>query len=326
VSAAGHGILTSRRLHLMAWTTLLSALAYLGVSLWSGWADVMSALRRVGPASIAILLAMSLVNYALRFVRWQYYLGRLGHRVAAVDSLRIYLAGFGLTIVPGKVGEAVRSLFLKAHGVGYHRSLAAFFAERFSDLVSMVCLTAVGFSSYRAGQLGLLLLAVALLAALAVLYRQRWIDALRRFAVSRLPARLAGAVDSLTPMIDHARTCLMPKAMAIGLGLGLSAWAAEGFAFHFLLDWMGEPIAWQSALFIYAFSMLVGAATFLPGGLGGADATMIGLLSVHNVPLPVAVATTIVIRVATLWFAVMLGIAALSLQLRDGARPASSRS
>ncbi len=135
-----------------------------------------------------------------------------------------------------------------------------------------------------------------------------------------LPARLAPGFDSAVSIIHHARTCLAPQVMLAGLALGIVVWGSEGLPFHFVLDCMGVQVGWWTALFIYAFAMLVGAISFLPGGLGGADATMIGLLAVHNVPLHSAVAATILIRIATLWFAVVLGIGTLGLQLHVGAR------
>ena len=57
--------------------------------------------------------------------------------------------------------------------------------------------------------------------------------------------------------------------------------------------------------------MLAGAVSFLPGGLGGTEATMVGLLAWSGMALPDAVAATVLIRVCTLWFAVLLGVAAL---------------
>ena len=43
---------------------------------------------------------------------------------------------------------------------------------------------------------------------------------------------------------------------------------------------------------------------------------MVALLMLHNVPQPQAVAATVLIRLATLWFAVALGVMALSMKRR----------
>jgi uncharacterized protein (TIRG00374 family) len=101
-----------------------------------------------------------------------------------------------------------------------------------------------------------------------------------------------------------------------GIALGVVAWGAEGVAFYYIMQVLGNDLTLSTALFIYAFSILVGALSFLPGGLGGAEITMVTLLMLNNVAQPQAVAATVLIRVATLWFAVALGIFALTLPER----------
>ena len=49
----------------------------------------------------------------------------------------------------------------------------------------------------------------------------------------------------------------------------------------------------------------------LPGGLGATDASITGLLVLLALPKSVAVASTLIIRAATLWFAVVVGIVAV---------------
>ena len=70
---------------------------------------------------------------------------------------------------------------------------------------------------------------------------------------------------------------------------------------------LDHPLPMSTAVFIYAFAMLVGALSFLPGGLGGSEAAMIALLSLNGFPEASAVTATLICRLATLWFAVGLG-------------------
>ena len=44
------------------------------------------------------------------------------------------------------------------------------------------------------------------------------------------------------------------------------------------------------------------------GGLGGAEAAMIGLLSLQGIPLEMSIPATAVIRITTLWFAIGIGL------------------
>lgn len=313
-------VMSGWRFRALLLIVLLSALGYLAFSLWGGWREVVEAIVRVGFIGTAIALALSLVNYGLRFVRWQKFLALLGHRVHMPESLRIYIAGFGLTILPGKVGETIRSVFLKQHGVTYPESLAAFFSEQFSNLISMLLLVAIGLWAYPQAQPMVMILAALIVTGLVVLQQTRWLQALETFAQNKLPVRLGKLVGHGIEIVLHSGRCFSLPMLVYGIALGLVAWGAEGMAFYYIMHVLGSDLSLQTALFIYAFSMLVGALSFLPGGLGGTEATMVALLILNNVAQPQAVAATVLIRLATLWFAVALGVIALSISERGGSR------
>ena len=311
-----HAILSGWRFRALLLIVLLSAIGYLAFSLWGGWREVVAAIARVGLAGTTIALALSLVNYGLRFLRWQKYLALLGHRVYWPESLRIYIAGFGFTILPVKVGETIRSVFLKQHGVSYPESLAAYFSEHFSNFISMLLLAAVGLWIYPQAKPLVVILAALILAALIVLQQTRWLQALEAIAQNRLPARLARLVTHSIEIVLHSGRCFRLPMLLQGIALGVIAWGAEGVAFYYIMRILGSELSLQTALFIYAFSMLVGALSFLPGGLGGVEAAMVALLMLNHVAQPQAVAATVLIRLATLWFAVALGVIALAMPAR----------
>jgi uncharacterized protein (TIRG00374 family) len=99
----------------------------------------------------------------------------------------------------------------------------------------------------------------------------------------------------------------VPRLLAFASALSLLAWIAEAWSFYLVLQWMGADVGPMLAMSFYAIAMLAGALSFMPGGIGGAEATMIALLSLVGVGSTEAVAATVVIRLTTLWFAVGLG-------------------
>jgi len=303
--AAG-GALTGLPLRAVLWSVALAALGYLGLSLWAGWREVVAAVAQVGPWVLLGLLALSLLNYLLRFVRWGRYLALLDAPVAWRINLAAYFAGFALTTSPGKLGETLRSVLLKPHGVPPAASLAAFFAERASDLLSILVLAALGLWAYAPARpvIGVALAFVAL--ALLAVQWTALIAAIDRRAQAR-GGRLARLVVKLCEIVLHFRRCFSLPAMSMGLALGVVAWLAEGIGFWWLLVALDHPLPLTTAVFIYAFAMLVGGLSFLPGGLGSSEAVMIGLLSLQGLPEPAAVTATLICRLATLWFAVALG-------------------
>lgn len=303
-------IFSGWRLRAVIWSALLAAIGYMCFALWGGWQGVVSAIGRLGVAGIVITLALSLVNYGLRFIRWQSYLRVMGHPVLLEPSLKIYIAGFALTTTPGKAGEALRGVFLKRYGVPYATSFAAFLSERLSDLLAIVLLTILGLTHYSAAVPLISVGAAAVFLAFIVLSNQRLLEAVPRLISGA--SRLHRLVRDLIEVLLQARRCHSPIMLAKANGLSLIAWGAEAFAFYLILQWLGLEISFTFAAFIYAVSMLAGALSFMPGGLIGAEGAMMALLIWSGVDSADAIAATVVIRLATLWFAVVLGICALS--------------
>lgn len=309
-------LLSGWRYRALVASIVAAVLGYLAFSLWGGASEVVGAVQRVGLMGLLLMLLLSLVNYGLRFIRWQQYLRAMAYPVPWQPSGRIYLAGFALTTTPGKAGEALRGVLLKRWGVPYTHSLAAFVSERLSDLVAIVLLALFGLSLYPQMSAVISVGAVGVFGGMLVLSHPapvRWLAAWGANDLGRT-RRLAMYASR---MLHEARACHVPKLLATSTLLGVMAWMAEALAFHWMLGWLGMEVPMAFAVFVYAVAMLAGALSFLPGGLGGTEAVMVGLLLWKGVMLPEAVAATVLIRLTTLWFAVVLGVVALALSRHE---------
>ena len=98
------------------------------------------------------------------------------------------------------------------------------------------------------------------------------------------------------------------------------SWLGEGIGFYLLLTNLGLPPGRETlsnAVFILAFSTIIGAVTALPGGLGVAEVSIAGMLTLLvGMEASQAAAATLLIRLATLWFGVFLGFVTWSFSLR----------
>jgi uncharacterized membrane protein YbhN (UPF0104 family) len=304
-------------------TVLLYAAAV--AAAWA-WLDERTVeLARSLPLSlVAAMLGLSLLNYAARAWRWLALCAQQRLAVPARSNLLYYVAGFALASTPGKAGEAVRLWFLKSgHGVPYARSLALMVADRLLDTwaVLLLCLLSMWrFAHYAWQGAGLLLLTAAV--TLPVLF-PRAVERLilsvygvaprfgRWMVYARRTARALAALDWRT----YART-LLPT---------VGGWMAECAALYLLLQHFGAGIGPLEATFIFAFSLVVGAISMLPGGLGSTEATLVVLLTAMGVGLGTALAVTAIIRATTFWFAVALGLAAMPLATGISLRAARLR-
>ena len=93
-------------------------------------------------ASLAGLqaIALCLLNYLLRGLRWRLWMAHYGRPLKILEALRLYLAGYTFTPTPGNVGEAARGLLLARNPLSATQSLAIFGAERLADLLCLLLL------------------------------------------------------------------------------------------------------------------------------------------------------------------------------------------
>ena len=117
-------------------------------------------------------------------------------------------------------------------------------------------------------------------------------------------------LQHLIILLHSAHQLLSIKMLPQGLILGLIAWILNGLVFYLILDKTGFPVELSLALTIYAISILAGAASFIPGGIGATEAVMGLMLLAINSEQHIAIAVPILTRLATLWFAVCVGLIA----------------
>ncbi|MDR3584409.1 MAG: lysylphosphatidylglycerol synthase transmembrane domain-containing protein [Desulfosporosinus sp.] len=301
---------SGRRLHGLAVSLILVVVGYLAFAQWSGWEKFFSAVKMVGVAWLGLLLMLSLLNYGLRFVRWQNYLGVLGTNLPFTLSALIYVAGFALTMTPGKAGEMYRGVFLKSYGMTYTHSTVAFVSERLSDLLAIVLLAMLGVVFIP--HWGIMVFAgmIIIIMSLVLLSHSRILVIFSNKLANR-PGWLARASQHGLVLLMEARCCHTPRILLSATLLSILAWSAEASAFYIILHRIGFNASLPFAFAVYALAALAGALSFLPGGLGGTEAVMVGLLLMGGMPEAQAIAATVVIRLTTLWFAVSLGVMAL---------------
>jgi uncharacterized protein (TIRG00374 family) len=304
----GEGSLSRGRFLAVIASIALAAAGYLAAALWSGWEDVTAAIARVGWSGTGIVLVLSLLSYLIRSARWAVFLKALGYPLSPLDNARIYLAGFALTTTPGRLGETLRSILLRPFGVPYATSIGAFVADRFCDLAGILLVTGIlAQVFYPAAQFIILLFAVVLGVMLLVYFqRHRALDLIHKLA-ERVSRKAAIAI-SARALAESVLICLQPRRFALGVAITCAAWTMQALGLAYMLSLLGSELSLSMTVFIFFFSTLAGAASMIPGGLGSQEATMIGLLTLNGVTTAPAIAATVILRLATLWFGVAVGL------------------
>lgn len=291
---------------------LLGFLALIGLGLAGDLQQVGLQIRQFNGWMFLAALGFTLFNYALRFLKWHFYIRQVGAtQLPWPQSLRLFIAGFPLAVTPGKVGEALKAVWLHSQsGVPVARGISVVVAERISDGLAVLGLSSLGVIAYPqywpgfalilAGLLGIVVISQIRPAALWLLNLGERIKPLRKL------------VGGLREFYEGSFSLFRPGATLLAVGLGAISWLGEGIGFYLLLLGLGLPPSWELcslAVFTLSFSTIIGAVSALPGGLGAAEASIAGMLALlGGIPAATASAATLLIRLATLWFGVGLGL------------------
>ncbi len=259
-----------------------------------------------------LVIGLTLVNYTLRFIKWHYYLGQVGvNNLPIWDSARLFVAGFPLSITPGKVGEALKGVWLnRVTDIQIARGIAVVMAERISDGLAMIALCILGVVAYPQYW-------PALISALVILVITVVISQIRPLALTllefgkRLPL-INRFAHALHEFYEGSFALFRPSSTLLAVGLGTISWLGEGIGLYLILIGLGVAPGIEAlsiAVFVLSFSTVVGALSTLPGGLGAAEASIAGMLVLLlSLGTETAAAATLLIRFATLWFGVGLGV------------------
>ncbi len=269
----------------------------------------------------AFLLACALAfgNYVLRYLKWEFYLARLGIRgVKKADSFLTFLAGFVLTVTPGKVGEVFKSLLLfETYAVPMTRTAPIVVAERATDVVGIVALIIFGASIGFSGGLLWAGIGAGLVLVLLLVVGHRGLSLAAIGLVGKLPGKLGALAPKLEVAYESLALMLRPENLFVPSLLSAAAWMLECLSLWVILGGFGETTSVALSTFFYATSTLVGAIVPVPGGLGVTEGALMGQMTrMGGVGANTATAAMILVRFATLWFAVIVGFLALSLLKR----------
>ncbi len=283
------------------------AVVFIVLTIWADFDKLIAAFMNFNWAWAPVILACTLLNYGFRYWKWDYYTRTLRMHPGRMANLIIFFSAFTMAVTPGKLGEVLKSYLLKqVNGTPVSRSAPIVIAERLTDFIGLILLLIVGayvFDISRTAVIGFAVFFFALTLLMA------W----RRGSLALIT--VLGRLPVIKKFAQHGHNAyesiyvlLRPKPLFYAVVLSVMAWSFECFGYWIILHVFDAPPTLLKATFIYAFSTVVGALSMLPGGLGTTEGSLTGLSILAGVTKNVAVASTFIIRVATLWFAVLLGV------------------
>ena len=322
----------SKRLRLTLISIAIGVVLYIASLLVFDAREVANSLAGFGWLALVWALLLSSLNYLLRFWKWELCLGWLDVRGGSGGlheptelswrrSLAIYLAGLSMSVTPGKLGEVLRSELLRASNrVPFARTAMVVVADRLSDVVALVLLALIGISDFREYLPHVIAALVCVVAGVVVLGSPRLFGGLINLC-ARLPL-IGGLARKAGGLVESSATLLRPGYVLILSSISVLGWGCECVGYWLILNaFPGVEASLLLCTFLWSATTLVGALSFLPGGLGATEGSL-GVLVARfatGVGASMAVASTLLIRLCTLWYGELVGALALLALMRDPA-------
>lgn len=304
---------------------IISAVIYLGFTIYADFDKVVESFIRFNWIWFPVVLLLSFGNYVMRFLKWDYYLKILNIPVNTKDSFLIFMSGLIMSVTPGKMGELLKSYLVKeVAGEPISKTAPIIFAERVTDFISLVFLTLVGAFIYNIGREITLGVGIFFIGLCIIIGNKSLSE---KIITLFCKIKIIGKyVEKISEAYESSYIMLRFKPLVLMTVLSGGSWFFECFGYYLILINFGAEVNLFYAAFVYTFSTIAGAITMLPGGLGATEGTLTFLIMRVNVPAAIAVSSTFVIRVATLWFAILVGIISASLYQKKFGRKAISNS
>ncbi len=293
--------------HIYLWLAL-SFIIFIG---WQHASDLKLALKSLSKLSGEIGLAclsLAILSYALRSLRWLGYMRLIEQAATIKRHVLIYLAGFAFTASPAKAGELMRATYLYDLGVPFRYTLLSFVSERLFDVIIVLMLGSYFLSHRLNVAFGLLSVAMLLLPFMITIV----------FTLLCHQMKNKWWFES-----TQILTYLWQKTLVVkNLLLTLLAWSAQGAILWLMLNNFEIEISIAMAISIYCLSLLIGAASLIPSGIGATEVGMVWLLTQVGVASDIAITASLLTRMLTLWPAMLIGLlSSWLLKARSDVRP-----
>jgi len=230
--------------------------------------------------NILILCFIVVIELVIKSIRFKFLLSKIAN-VSFKDIFKIiFETTLFVVYSPGRLGDIMKLDLLKKHDVKRTDSLAALIIERISDLIVVILFSLGILFSFQINIYPIIILFIIIFVSLIILYKLN------------IFKNIIGQVFSAMKKITDKKIILMLILITPIL------WLVDVSIPYYTLKLLGYNIEFQTVLFLYYTSTIVGLISMIPGGLGSLDFSFSYMLSnLTNVLKKDAIITIMISRI-----------------------------
>ena len=244
-------------------------------------------------------------------IKWHLLLKNCEIHVPLKKNILVFLSGAAFEITPGQIGVLIKSQILKtSFNIPRTRTVPVIFIEKMYDLVGAILASIIGIII-----LGIepYLIIVAILVLAIIFFFMYYRPASKLFFKRITKTKFfSKRVDNISEFNKIIQKSTNPKVATICILLAVTYWFIISIAVYYtLIAFDINMLDYFKVLAIYATSSLLGAISFIPGGIGITEGSITGLFTLNGIDVSTALILSIMIRIFTLWYSVGVGFVLL---------------
>jgi uncharacterized protein (TIRG00374 family) len=286
---------------------ILTIVAYTVIILISDFSILKNNLQNIKLEYVFLGVLAVFAGLVVRALRWNVMVNALDIQISMKSCLAVYFCGTTFGLSPGRLGEVMKSHYLKRLvNAPVSKTAPTIIVERFLDVFAILIIAITSFLLIGIKHEVILLGYLSLGVFMFLIYEKKYLKSiLEKFEVIPI---VGGISKKIISSLDIIYLLLKPKIFIKMLLLSVFSWFFESFVVYFVLKSFDIEISIIKSAFIFVISSLVGAASFLPAGAGATEGGLFALLFLEGIPYNEAVAPILVIRIIVVFLVIILGI------------------
>jgi glycosyltransferase 2 family protein len=255
------------------------------------------------------ILPILFLSMFFRSLIQKYLLKKLDIDISIKSSFMIFLGGYSMIMTPGGVGLIIKSYLIeKKYGHKISKSIPLVFAERFYDVLAVqIIILMTIFVFFLEISIILSIISISALSLAVFLIKNKKFNHIIIKITTKLKI-LSDNQDEQEKFLEGLQIIFELK-LFLKMVIAITAIVLfEGIIFYLSFQIFGINIEYVEAIQTYYTSMLLGALTLLPAGIGAIEGIFVILLSEKNTSLHLATSVILFMRFISVWLLSAIGI------------------
>ncbi|MBC8250635.1 MAG: flippase-like domain-containing protein [Candidatus Nitrosopelagicus sp.] len=260
---------------------------------------------------LPLILSLVTISWIPLFFKWHMLLKNSKLDVPIKKSLLVFLAGSAFEITPGQVGALMKSQILKtSSNIPRTKTIPVIMVEKVYDMISAICASIIGIIIL---ELDPILIFVAIVSLTIIFFFMYYKPATEKFFNRLVKLKFFSKhIENISEFHKIVKEATSLKISILSITLGILYWFIIGAATYvILLSFDIDVLNYLQIVSIYTTSILLGAISFVPAGIGITEVSITGLFAINGINISTALMLSVMIRILTLWYSVIIGFVSL---------------